>query len=160
MQVDQDGYSGLSGWELDVLLRSKIVENCRDALATLTSLSSLLTSLENIVVRDHISLLVGEAMDALKWVQRGGQVGMDDLDVLDLDHLDLEGHDALSLEGRASAAARAISLAEQAFFDPTMVSLLYFPAQHLLAIYVRLLFVSIVVFPPLHYSMQPTNYNV
>lgn len=151
MQVDQDGYSGLSGWEFDVLLRSKIVENCRDALATLTSLSSLLTSLENIVVRDHISLLVGEAMDALKLVQRGqfGREGIDgDRDL---------GHDDLSLEGRASAAARAISLAEQAFFDPTMVSLLYFPAQHLLAIYVRLLCLSVCLSIGHHITLSTTH---
>jgi phosphatidylinositol glycan class S len=33
------------------------------------------------------------------------------------------------------AAKDAIVHAEQAFFDPTMVSMLYFPAEHILAIY-------------------------
>ena len=35
----------------------------------------------------------------------------------------------------AQEARQAIVNAEKAFFDPNMVSMLYFPAEHLLAIY-------------------------
>jgi phosphatidylinositol glycan class S len=39
------------------------------------------------------------------------------------------------LNDAAQRATVAISFAERAFFDPTMVSMLYFPAEHILAIY-------------------------
>ena len=115
--VEDDPAHGITGWELDRLYRIKSVQNAMDTISTLSSLSSLLSSLGTIVVRDHIADLVQHSLDALEQIR----VKLErDLDI-----------------GEAAIQARlAIGYAEKAFFDPSMVSLLYFPAQHLLAVYV------------------------
>ena len=118
MVIKQSPLNGLSGWELDRLYRVKSVQNTADTISTLTSLASLLSSLETIVVRDHITRLVDASLSCLESAR-----GL----------LEREEIGEAALQTR-----KAIVLAERAFFDPTMVSLLYFPAQHLLAIYVSL----------------------
>lgn len=99
------------------MYRIKSVQNAMDTISTLSSLSSLLSSLETIVVRDHIADLVQHSLDALHQVR-------------------VKLEEELDIGEAAVQAHSAIVYAEKAFFDPTMVSLLYFPAQHLLAIYV------------------------
>ena len=102
------------------MYRIKSVQNAMDTISTLSSLSSLLSSLETIVVRDHIADLVQHSLDALHQVR-------------------VKLEEELDIGEAAVQAHSAIVYAEKAFFDPTMVSLLYFPAQHLLAIYVSFL---------------------
>lgn len=70
------------------------------------------------VVEDHISIKVRQSLDALDSVSK-----------------------ALSAESYIEAlqsSIETIELAEKAFFDPTMVSMLYFPDEHKYAIYMPL----------------------
>ncbi|KAF9114620.1 GPI transamidase component [Mortierella sp. AM989] len=105
-------------WELDNLLRRRTTENLVDSLAALTSLARLVADTPNMVVLDHIQK---DVVDALKDVERSCQR--------------LSGQQYLE----ALAASRdALVKAETAFFDPTMVSMLYFPNEHRAAIYMPL----------------------
>ncbi|KAJ1746481.1 GPI transamidase component [Coemansia sp. RSA 989] len=108
--------TGVSGWELDALMRRWLIYNRQTAISTLQSLIRLVNSLENMVVMDEIKLKVDKALAALYEIDQA---------------LSLP-HDYLSA---FSSAAKAASFAESAFFDPSMVSMLYFPDQHKYAIY-------------------------
>ena len=49
---------GLSGWELDSLLRRRLGQRVISAVATLRSLSRLVTSIESMPIEDHIQTKV------------------------------------------------------------------------------------------------------
>ncbi|KAG0304494.1 hypothetical protein BGZ98_005455 [Dissophora globulifera] len=107
-----------TAWELDNLLRRRAAENVVDSLATLTSLARLVTDTSNMVVLDHIQK---DVVDALRDVERSCR--------------------RLSEQGYVEAieASRdGLVKSETAFFDPTMVSMLYFPDEHKYAIYMPL----------------------
>ncbi|KAF9979761.1 hypothetical protein BGZ65_006054 [Modicella reniformis] len=107
-----------TAWELDNLLRRRSAENLVDSLTTLKSLGKLVQETPNMVVLDHIQK---DVVDALKDVERSCQ------------KLAEQGYvEALS------ASREALIKAETAFFDPTMVSMLYFPDEHKYAIYMPL----------------------
>ncbi|KAJ3321469.1 GPI transamidase component [Boothiomyces sp. JEL0866] len=96
---------GITDWELDRLTRNRINQNVVNAMTTLNSLSNLLSTMSNMAVLSHITDLVSNLLSDGEF-------------------------------NHASAHAKAaIENAEKAFFDPTMVSLLYFPIEHMLAIY-------------------------
>jgi GPI-anchor transamidase subunit S len=59
---------GITKWELDRILRQRSIQNVKDSISTLNSLSRLLKSLETIVVQDHISNLVMTSLNALESV--------------------------------------------------------------------------------------------
>jgi len=123
-ETEPDTMYGITGWEFDRLLRRNAVQNIADSISTLQSLSSMLQTLETIAVQDNVALLVKESMRSFK-----------------------EASERLKLndcEQAAQYARDAILSAEKAFFDPNMVSMLYFPAEHLLAIYMPF-FVPILV---------------
>ncbi|KAG0035105.1 hypothetical protein BGZ81_000659 [Podila clonocystis] len=105
-------------WELDYLQRLRWAENLVDSLSTLTSLARLVVDTPNMVVLDHIQK---DVVEALK---------------------DIEDSCALMTKQEYTAAlARSrdgLVKAETAFFDPTMVSMLYFPDEHKYAIYMPL----------------------
>ncbi|KAG0342369.1 hypothetical protein BG000_005172 [Podila horticola] len=107
-----------TAWELDYLLRLRWAENVVDSLSTLTSLARLVVDTPNMVVLDHIQK---DVVEALK---------------------DIEGScDLMAKQEYTSALARSrdgLVKAETAFFDPTMVSMLYFPDEHKYAIYMPL----------------------
>ncbi|TPX66073.1 hypothetical protein SpCBS45565_g04715 [Spizellomyces sp. 'palustris'] len=110
--------AGITLWELDQLVRRRTVQNIVDAVTTLNSLATLITNLESMVVLDDIQSQVLYALDALRQAR-----------------LALEAND-FSL---ASQYAReAFVSSEAAFFDPTMVSMLYFPDEHKYAVYMPL----------------------
>ncbi|KNC97334.1 GPI-anchor transamidase GPI17 [Spizellomyces punctatus DAOM BR117] len=110
--------AGITLWELDQLVRRRTVQNIVDAVTTLNSLATLITNLESMVVLDDIQNQVLYALDALHQAR-----------------LALEAND-FSL---ASQHARdAFVSSEAAFFDPTMVSMLYFPDEHKYAVYMPL----------------------
>ncbi|KAJ2696593.1 GPI transamidase component [Coemansia sp. IMI 209128] len=105
--------TGISAWELDALMRRWMVANRQTAITTLQSLVRLVESMENMVVMDEIKVQVDQSLSALRSIPQA-----------------LESHlRAFEL------AANASNSAEGAFFDPSMVSLLYFPDQHKYAIY-------------------------
>ncbi|KAI8909209.1 phosphatidylinositol-glycan biosynthesis class S protein-domain-containing protein [Gorgonomyces haynaldii] len=98
---------GLSDFELDRLIRSKILSNYEATIQVLVSLANLLQSQTTIEVRDHIQDIVNESLLSLEQCEQAVKQGQ---------------------WMEASLFCRtAITLAEQAFYDPTMVSMLYFP---------------------------------
>ncbi|KAJ2657906.1 GPI transamidase component [Coemansia sp. RSA 1199] len=110
--------TGVSGWELDALMRRWLVRNRQTAIATLQSLVRLVDSLQNMVVMDDIKEKVDRSLAALYETERA-----------------LRQLPDLNYVHAFASAASAASLAESAFFDPSMVSMLYFPDQHKYAIY-------------------------
>ncbi|KAG2206584.1 hypothetical protein INT46_002839 [Mucor plumbeus] len=110
--------SGITTLEKDNLIRSRTLENVVNTISTLKSLAQLVDEIPNMVVEDHISIKVRQSLDALDSVSK-----------------------ALSTESYIEAlqsSIKTIELAEKAFFDPTMVSMLYFPDEHKYAIYMPL----------------------
>jgi phosphatidylinositol glycan class S len=108
-----------TAWELDNLLRRRSAENLVDSLSTLKSLAKLVRDTPNMVVLDHIQK---DVVDALKDVERSCK------------KLAEQGGYVEAL----SASREALNKSETAFFDPTMVSMLYFPDEHKYAIYMPL----------------------
>jgi phosphatidylinositol glycan class S len=105
-------------WELDSLLRRRSTENLVDSLATISSLARLVRNTPNMVVLDHIQKDVTEALQ---------DIGRS------CEHLSRQEY------VEALAASRdGLVKSETAFFDPTMVSMLYFPDEHKYAIYMPL----------------------
>lgn len=109
---------GITLLEKDALIRQRTVENMANAAATLSSLAQLVTEIPNMVVLDHINTQVRESLAALQ--QGCAALGQGQFDAALTHSID------------------AIELSEKAFFDPTMVSMLYFPDEHKYAIYMPL----------------------
>lgn len=104
--------------EKDSLIRRRTLENVVNTISTLKSLAQLVNEIPNMVVQDHINIQVRQSLAALDSVSS-----------------------ALTQESYLEAfqsSVLAIELAEKAFFDPTMVSMLYFPDEHKYAIYMPL----------------------
>jgi phosphatidylinositol glycan class S len=105
-------------WEVDCLLRKRTVQNLVVTSSTLQSLSLLLTEISNIVISDEVARQVSLSVSALE-----------------NSHLYLESGD---LQQAYSHSRLAYIAAEKAFFDPSMLALLYFPDGQKYAIYIPL----------------------
>ncbi|XP_070839843.1 GPI transamidase component PIG-S [Chaetodon trifascialis] len=110
--------AGLSDWELDRLMWSRSVENVATATTTITSLAQLLDQIGNIVINDHIAQQVSSAVTSLQ------------LAVAELE--------AGNLGFALQYSKEAILASERAFFDPSLLHLLYFPDDQKFAIYIPL----------------------
>ncbi|OWF35994.1 GPI transamidase component PIG-S-like [Mizuhopecten yessoensis] len=108
----------ISKWELDGWLRSRCLENLGTSIATLQSLAQLLGEISNIVIQDDIGEQVQDAVNSIQESQR---------------HL-VEGR----LEKAFLESRNAIVCSEKAFFDPSLLELLYFPEDQKFAIYIPL----------------------
>ncbi|KAG0704920.1 phosphatidylinositol-glycan biosynthesis class S protein-domain-containing protein [Suillus ampliporus] len=113
----------LSDWQLDALLRRRALQNVQGSQDTLYSIVKLVDQINNMPV---------------------GQVVRDDV----LDAL-ASLHEAYRTAAASPALAlrwssKALSVASRAFFNPGMLALLYFPAEHKYAVYTPL-FASISV---------------
>ncbi|KAJ2583416.1 GPI transamidase component [Coemansia sp. RSA 1836] len=118
VSVQQATTTGISDWELDALMRQWLIATRQTAITTLQSLVRLVESMENMVVMDEIKTQVDQSLSALRSISDSLTMSRD------ISHIQ-----AFEL------AANASFFAEGAFFDPSMVSLLYFPDQHKYAIY-------------------------
>ena len=108
-------------WERDALLRTRTLENLALTRITLTSLATSLDRISNIVIKDEIGELVSRS------VENG------------LSSVDLASKAASeSLEDAYDKSRVAFSASESAFFDPTLLELLYFPEDQKYAIYIPL----------------------
>ncbi|KAJ3020135.1 hypothetical protein HKX48_001241 [Thoreauomyces humboldtii] len=121
--------TGITLWEHDRLVRWRTIQNIADAAVTLNSLATLIERLESMVVLNIIQTQVLDALSSLHKAHAtlqdtGKHVG---------------NHTLASLHARA-----AITASESAFFDPTMVAMLYFPDEHKYAVYMPL-FVPVAV---------------
>lgn len=109
---------GLMAWELDRLLWARSVENLATATTTLTSLAQLLGKISNIVIKDDVASEVYKAVAAV-------QKAAEEL---------ASGH----LASAFVASQEAVTSSERAFFDPSLLHLLYFPDDQKFAIYIPL----------------------
>ncbi|CAJ1063947.1 GPI transamidase component PIG-S [Xyrichtys novacula] len=112
------GSVGLADWELDRLMWSRSVENVATATTTITSLAQLLDQIGNIVINDNIAKQVSSAVTSLQ------------LAVAELE--------AGNLGFALQYSKEAILASERAFFDPSLLHLLYFPDDQKFAIYIPL----------------------
>uniref|UniRef100_A0A3Q1MG17 Phosphatidylinositol glycan anchor biosynthesis class S n=1 Tax=Bos taurus TaxID=9913 RepID=A0A3Q1MG17_BOVIN len=109
---------GIMTWELDRLLWARSVENLATATTTLTSLAQLLGKISNIVIKDDVASEVYRAVAAV-------QKAAEELS---------SGH----LASAFAASQEAVTSSERAFFDPSLLHLLYFPDDQKFAIYIPL----------------------
>ncbi|XP_063258698.1 GPI transamidase component PIG-S isoform X2 [Prinia subflava] len=116
--LEGPGNEGLADWELDHLLWAHTVENIATVSTTLTSLAQLLDKIGNIVIKDDVA---SEVYKAVASVQSA-------VTKLSLGHL----HAAFQ------ASKEAVTSSERAFFDPSLLHLLYFPDDQKFAIYIPL----------------------
>ncbi|KAJ2755328.1 GPI transamidase component [Coemansia sp. BCRC 34490] len=119
VRVQLASETGVSGWELDALMRQWTIQGRQTAITTLQSLVRLVDSLQNMVVMDAIKTQVDQSLAALAAIDSTQSAAVADY----------------SAATSFASAATAAVLAETAFFDPSMVSMLYFPDQHKYAIY-------------------------
>lgn len=118
LQVREVGNDVIREWELDNWLRKKCLENLATSISTLQSLTALLEGISNIVIQDDIGQQVENAVTGIK-----------------------EAHRHLSSGQIARAftqSRKALASSEKAFFDPSLLELLYFPEDQKFAIYIPL----------------------
>ncbi|EMP37809.1 GPI transamidase component PIG-S [Chelonia mydas] len=116
--LESPGNDGLTDWELDRLLWTRTVENIATVSTTLTSLAQLLDKIGNIVIKDDVASEVYHAVAS-------AQTAMLEL---------ASGH----LGSAFQASKEAVTSSERAFFDPSLLHLLYFPDDQKFAIYIPL----------------------
>eukprot|EP00250_Pteridium_aquilinum_P031218 c43255_g1_i1 orf=373-2223(-) len=107
--------TAFSDWELDVLLRRRTAADVASSASTLRSLSHLVQSLPNMVIKEEIGDQVRSSLVAAADAKHNASLG--------LYHV------------AADAARKARLWAEEAFFQPSIMSLLYLPLEHHFAIY-------------------------
>ncbi|XP_075052905.1 GPI-anchor transamidase component PIGS [Mixophyes fleayi] len=117
-QLENPGNEGLTDWELDKLLWLRAVENIATVSTTLTSLAQLLDEIGNIVINDNVASEVYHSVSSI-------QIALSELE-------------AGRLENAFKASKEAITSSEKAFFDPSLLHLLYFPDDQKFAIYIPL----------------------
>ncbi|KAK7373612.1 hypothetical protein VNO80_07027 [Phaseolus coccineus] len=106
---------GFTEWELDVLSRKHICFNLLSCATTLGSLSRLVQSLPRMIIMDEIGKQVKFSLEAAKYAQSNASIGI---------------YDASAVSSRQSR-----SLAEDAFFHPSIMSISYYSFEHCFAIY-------------------------
>lgn len=108
---------GLSAWQLDGLTRWRTLENAQGSQDTLASIVKLVNQIANMPVGADVRDDVEDALAALQ---------------------DMRDAAPVSLAQAFARSATALGLASRAFFNPGMLALLYFPAEHTYAVYTPL----------------------
>ncbi|CAN8269564.1 unnamed protein product [Cochlearia groenlandica] len=106
---------GFADWELDVLSRKHTCFNLHSCTTTLESLSRLVQSLPRMIIKDEIGEQVKYSLQAAKCAQSNASLG--------------------GYSSSASSSREARSLAENAFFHPSIMSVSYFSYEHCFAVY-------------------------
>ncbi|RDX60517.1 GPI transamidase component PIG-S, partial [Mucuna pruriens] len=106
---------GFTEWELDVLSRKHICFNLLSCATTLGSLSRLVQSLPRMIIMDEIGKQVKFSLEAAKFAQSNASIGIYDIS--------------------AVSSRQSRSLAEDAFFHPSIMSISYYSFEHCFAIY-------------------------
>ncbi|CAE6389624.1 unnamed protein product [Rhizoctonia solani] len=105
----------LTGWQLDTLLRRRALENIRGSVQTLNSIIGLTGQIENMPIGPSVRDDVLSALEELS-----------------------QTHNATHPTQTLTHSALSLQFASRAFFNPNMVGLLYFPAEHKYAVYTPL----------------------
>lgn len=127
----------ISDWQFDNVLRRRIWESTRGTKDTLASIVKLVHQLENMPIGQDVQNDVRGALDSLHKVcmalyHHNHFTHSSFLQVFDL------AKSSSSLEDIIIPAIRANVLSSRAFFNPNMLALLYFPMEHIYAVYTPL----------------------
>ncbi|EJD39576.1 hypothetical protein AURDEDRAFT_116108 [Auricularia subglabra TFB-10046 SS5] len=110
----------LTRWQLAALLRARTLENARSAAEALRSIVALVAQIGHLPVKEDVRALVRAALDDLDEVQK------------------YTARPQADLQKAFDASRAAAGRASAAFFDPGMLAMLYFPAEHTYAVYTPL----------------------
>uniref|UniRef100_A0A182Q707 GPI transamidase component PIG-S n=1 Tax=Anopheles farauti TaxID=69004 RepID=A0A182Q707_9DIPT len=105
-------------WEVDTFIRTNTIYLVHSATTTLQSLIQLLGGIEYIVINDEVGASIKNAYRRIVEAKQTLLTGQ--------------------VEQAARLAREAYTSAERAFFDPSMLALLYFPNEQKYAIYIPL----------------------
>jgi GPI-anchor transamidase subunit S len=120
---------GITLWELDALSRIWSLKRRALAVETLKALVTLTSKVKQMEIRDEVAIKVQTAVDA----------------ILQLDSLLTYTTTASSTTDVATSAMRvklardALTYAEAAYYDSSMIAQMYFPQEHLYAVYAPLI---------------------
>ncbi|KIM46880.1 hypothetical protein M413DRAFT_16477 [Hebeloma cylindrosporum] len=109
--------ASLSDWQLDALIRRRALENAQGSQDTLQSIVKLVDQIENMPVGEDVRDDIEDALIALANMYESSST---------------------SLRQAFAYSAQSFGLASRAFFNPGMLALLYFPAEHKYAVYTPL----------------------
>lgn len=138
---------GVTDWEVDALVRAGFIRNRAAAAETLRSLAALVESRPEMEVSTKVAEDVRSSISALAMADT---TVLDEADTPRGDGSDTPsssiGSDETGRGGPGGAGVKAmhwaresLRRAESAYFDPTMVPQLYFPEDHLMAVYLPFL---------------------
>jgi phosphatidylinositol glycan class S len=113
----------ITNWQLDALLRRRTLENASGSQDTLLRILKLVNQINNMPVGEDVRDDVSCALSALTQMYDSSSI---------------------SLRETFAYSVESLSLASRAFFNPGMLALLYFPAEHKYAVYTPL-FASAVI---------------
>ncbi|GAA5907864.1 hypothetical protein JCM5296_005805 [Sporobolomyces johnsonii] len=108
---------GVTSPRVDDLLRRRLREATKESVETLAAIVKLVEDQPNMRVRKDVQKRVNQALDELDQAEQA----LPDSLALALQH-----------------ASRALALSSRAYFDPSMLALLYFPDEHKYAVYTPL----------------------
>lgn len=108
----------LPKWIRNKLLISKTFEHLQSSISTLRSLAKLLDEIANIVIRDDVKDMIDKAVVNIEHSAKYTKTG--------------------DVQTAFQHAKRAFVFSEKAFYDPSLLALLYFPDDQKYAIYVPL----------------------
>ena len=121
--------SAVAKWEVDYLFLKRTIQNLRKSISIMVSLAALLEEIANIVIKNEIRSLLEHAISNIKdsklFLAKG------------------------ELRKGFLASKSALSMSSKAFYDHSLLSLLYFPDDQKYAIYLPLFFP---IFVPLFIS--------
>ncbi|KAI0066818.1 hypothetical protein BV25DRAFT_1795711 [Artomyces pyxidatus] len=112
-----DTHLPLTKWQLDTLYRQRAIENAHSSQETLQSIIKLVDQISNMPVGEGVRGDIQNALTALNMVYTVGWQSP----IQALRH-----------------SSEALTHASRAFFNPGMLALLYFPAEHKYAVYTPL----------------------
>jgi phosphatidylinositol glycan class S len=125
----------LTDWQLDALLRWRTLKNVKGSQDTLLSIVKLVEQIGNMPVGKFVKDDVQEALAALdKVLYFFGRIHT--FLIVPIGQVYILS--STSLNQALHYSSRAITLASRAFFNPGMLALLYFPAEHKYAVYTPL----------------------
>lgn len=106
---------GFTKWELDLLARQHTCFNLQSCATTLGSLSRLVQSLPRMIIKEEIGKQVEFSLHAANFAQSNATLG--------------------AYDDSAVLSRQARSLAEDAFFHPSIMSVSYYSFEHCFAVY-------------------------
>jgi phosphatidylinositol glycan class S len=133
--VNTKGRMSISDWQLDSLMRRRLLETTSATQETLSSIVKLVNQIENMPLGPGVR---NDVRDSLAYMRNVCLLCM----LIDAasNHFCVQvfAHSDSSIDGAVADAITASTLSSQAFFNPGMLALLYFPAEHIWVIYTPL----------------------